>query len=359
MQKNKVLLYGANGYTGKLIVQLATPYHLPIVLAGRNEAALQAISRSSGYACRVVALNNPLLLQQCLEDVAVVIHAAGPFAHTAREMVEACLATGTHYLDINGDVSMFEFVQRYNEAAMQKNIMLLPGAGFDVVPTDCLALQLKQQLPDAHQLELAFITQGGRISHGTATTMVSKLGRGGAERKNGQIVSVPLGKHALWLETNQKKRLVLSIPWGDVSTAWYTTGIPNIRTYTGATPLTYRLLQAQGFINPLLRTSFVRQLIQRKIDAAPAGPSDAERELAYTYVWGRVRNAGNEMVTASFRCADGYTFTAHSCLLLAQAVLQGNWKPGFQTPARVYGADMVWKVPGTVAENIRLLKECL
>lgn len=356
MQKNKVLLYGANGYTGKLIVQLAAPYNLPLILAGRNEAALQELSRSSGFPYRVVALNNTPVLQQCLEDVAVVIHAAGPFSYTACAMVEACLATGTHYMDINGDVRMFERVQQYHKAAIDNNIMLLPGAGFDVVPTDCMALQLKQQMPDASQLELAFVTQGGRISHGTATTMAANLGRGGAERKEGKIVTVPLGAYALWLQINTKKRMALSIPWGDVSTAWYTTGIPNIRTYAGAPPMAFRLLKAQSLFNWLLRTSFVRLLIQRKIDAAPAGPSDAERARACTYVWGRVRNARNETATASFSCADGYTFTAHSCLLIAQTVLEGQWKPGFQTPAAVYGADFVWKIPGTANATVTLLK---
>ncbi|MFN4285928.1 MAG: saccharopine dehydrogenase family protein [Lacibacter sp.] len=357
MKKENILLYGANGYTGRLIAHLNAAYRLPLILAGRNEVALQALAAETGYPYRVAHLSNTGALHALLQDVAVVVHAAGPFAQTAQPMVAACLATGTHYVDINGDINVFEEVQRSNDAAMRQHIMLLPGAGFDVVPTDCIALQLKQQLPDATHLQLAFVTEGGRISHGTATTLLSKLGHGGAERKNGQIVPVPLGAHALWLQVNGKKRLVASIPWGDVSTAWYTTGIPNICTYTGMPPQLYPLLQWQRLFNPILRTQTVRSLLQRRIDAAPAGPTDAERARARTYVWARVRNAAGQTKTASFQCADGYTFTAHSCLQIAQLIVEGRWKPGFQTPAAVYGADFVWKVPGTTAAEVLLLQE--
>jgi short subunit dehydrogenase-like uncharacterized protein len=233
-------------------------------------------------------------------------------------------------------------------AAKEKNIMLLPGAGFDVVPTDCMALRLKNKLPGATHLKLAFASVGGGISHGTAMTMVSKLGEGGAARENGKIVRQALGKEGRWVDFGEKKLFVMSIPWGDVSTAYYTTGIPNIQTYTAIKPGIYRMMKLQVIFNWLLRMGWVKNMIRKKIKSRPAGPSDEMRSNAKSFVWGEVRNATGEVMSDHFTCADGYTLTAYSCLIIAKKVLEGNYMPGYQTPAACYGEGLVMQIPGTV-----------
>lgn len=347
MEKNKVLVYGANGYTGELIARYAAAWQLIPIVAGRNEEAIRSLAGKLSLPFRIFSLDDSKELQRQLEDVKIVIHAAGPFVHTARQMVEACIATGTHYLDINGDLSVFEFVRTYDAKAKEVGIMLLPGAGFDVVPTDCLALQLKEQLPDATHLQLAFVQVGGQISHGTATTMAGKAGEGGATRENGKIVKKQIGEKSMWLQFEGKRFHMMTIPWGDVSTAYFTTGIPNIETYTGMKPSVYRLLKFQFLFNWMLRTRFVRQYIQQKINARPAGPTDEQRATAKTYVWGKVKNAAGQSVTAQFVCADGYTLTAISCLAISKKILSGHYKPGYQTPAVVYGFAFIYELEGT------------
>jgi len=348
MQSNPVLLYGANGYTGVLIAKYAAHHHLQPILAGRREEAIKPLSTELNLPYTIIDINNARQLKDGLTGIKVVIHAAGPFADTAKQMIEACLQTGTHYLDINGDISVFEMIRRYDAAAKEKNIMLLPGAGFDVVPTDCMALRLKNRLPDATHLKLAFASMGGGLSHGTAMTMVSKLGEGGAARENGKIVRQPLGKKGMWVDFGEKKLFVMSIPWGDVSTAYYTTGIPNIQVFTGIKPSVYRMLKLQGIFNWLLRMEWIKNIIRKKIKSRPAGPSDEMRGKAKSFVWGEVKNAKGEVVSDHFTCADGYTLTAHSCLIIAKKVLQENFKPGYQTPAGCYGEELVKEIPGTV-----------
>jgi short subunit dehydrogenase-like uncharacterized protein len=171
MQSNSFLLYGANGYTGELIARYAKQYNLQPTLAGRRKEAIEPLAGKLNLPYLIIDINDTAALQAALKEVRAVIHAAGPFQFTARQMIEACLQTGTHYLDINGDIAVFEMIKRYDTAAKKAGIMLLPGAGFDVVPTDCVALQLKKLLPDATDLQLAFATLGGGLSHGTATTM--------------------------------------------------------------------------------------------------------------------------------------------------------------------------------------------
>src|SRR5258706_737887 len=225
MQSNSFLLYGANGYTGELIARYARQYDLQPILAGRRKEIIEPLANKLQLPYRIFDLNDTVALQTALKEVKAVIHAAGPFHFTARQMIEACLQTQTHYLDINGDIEVFEMIKIYDAAAKQAGIMLLPGAGFDVVPTDCVALQLKKLMPDPITLQLAFATLVGGLSHGTASTMVTRLGEKGAVRKEGKIIRRPLGQKGMWVDFSigssegNKKLFVMTIPWGDISTA--------------------------------------------------------------------------------------------------------------------------------------------
>ena len=349
MQSDSFLLYGANGYTGVLIAKYAAQYGCRPILAGRREEVIKPLAHELKLPYAIIDLEDAAQLKAALQQVNVVVHAAGPFAHTAKQMIEACLQTGTHYLDINGDISVFEMIKSFDATAKEKNIMLMPGVGFDVVPTDCMALHLRNKLPDATHLKLAFASIGGGVSHGTAMTIVSRLGEGGASRQHGKIVREPIGKKGIWVDFGEKKLFVMSIPWGDISTAYFTTGIPNIETYTGVKPVVYKIMKMQGLFNRLLRMELVKNIIRKKIKNRPAGPSDEMRSKAIAMVWGEAHDAQGVTLADHFTCADGYTLTAHSSLIIAKKVLEGNFKPGYQTPAACYGEKLVKEIPGTVS----------
>jgi short subunit dehydrogenase-like uncharacterized protein len=345
------LLYGANGYTGRLITRMSSEYGLKPILAGRNEAALREMSAEHGFDYRAFDLSDTKRLEDVLREVPVVLHAAGPFIHTAKPMIEACLRTHVHYTDITGEIAVFETAKRYDAKAREAGIMVMPGIGFDVVPTDSLALYLKNRLPDATHLKLAFASLGGRYSRGTALTMSMGAGEKSAARRDGRIVGVPLGEKGMWVDFGEKRIFVMSIPWGDVSTAYATTGIPNIETYTGASPKTYNMLKYQTFYNWVLRTPFMRARMERKIRSGPAGPTDEQRAKSKSLVWGEVSNASGETRRARLRGPEGYTLTAMSSLLITSKILGKDFKTGFQTPAGCYGADLVMEIPGTFRED--------
>lgn len=352
MQPKTFLLYGAYGYTGELIARYAVQYDLQPILAGRREAALAPLSAKLNLPYKVIDLDDTPALEAALREVKIVVHAAGPYDFTARQMVDACLRTGTHYLDLNGDPEIFEKLRSLDQAAKTANIMLLPGAGFDVVPTDCLAQWLKKALPDATDLKLAFAILGSGMSHGTAVNSIQKLGLPGAVRENGALVAEPLGKRGMWVDFGVKKLFVMSLPWGDVATAYHSTGIPNIQSYTHVPVAAWRLLKAQSAFNWILRKPSVRGFIKRRIDRRPPGPDDNTRNQAVSLIWGQATNAKGQKVTARMRTPEAYDVTAYTVLLIAQKVLQGNFQTGYQTPSTAYGEHLIMEVPGVHREMV-------
>jgi short subunit dehydrogenase-like uncharacterized protein len=341
------LLYGSYGYTGQLITRFAKDYGLSPILAGRNEEKLKAQAAETGFPYRTVDLKDKATLEKALSEVSVVLHAAGPFSHTFQPMVEACLKTGTHYTDITGEVRVFEAAAQLDQAAREAGILIMPGTGFDVVPTDCLALQLKEQLPDATELKLAFSSLGaGGPSRGTAKSAVEILGQKGAIRKDGKISRVPLGHEGMEVDFGPKKRFVMAIPWGDLSSAWHSTGIPNITTYMGVKPSAYRMLKWQNLYNWLLRSAWVKNYRPKQLAKRPAGPTDEQRKKGKTLVWGEVLNAEGKSKRGALITPDGYTTTYHASLLIVKKILSGDAPAGYQTPAGAYGSDLIFEVPG-------------
>ena len=341
------LLYGATGYTAGLVIRFAQQYDLQPIIAGRDAVKIKALAETYQLPYRVFSLEKEEDIVAQLKEIKVVLHCAGPFIHTAKPMMKACMTAGVHYLDITGEIGIFEMAARFDEKAKEANVLLMPGTGFDVVPTDCLASFLKNQLPDATHLELAFGSVGGGVSHGTALTMVEGLGQGGAIRENGKIARKPLGHLAKEIPFAAKSMFCMTIPWGDVSTAYHSTGIPNIMVFTATNPKGYKWIRMQKYFNWLLQTNFVKNMARKKIHAAPAGPNDAKREKAQMQVWGKVTNAIGKSVSATWMGPEGYTFTAHAALIITKRVLNGNFTTGFHTPAGLYGQDLAMEVAGT------------
>ncbi|HTE10739.1 MAG TPA: saccharopine dehydrogenase NADP-binding domain-containing protein [Chitinophagaceae bacterium] len=354
MQQNAFLLYGANGYSGRLIARFAHQYGLQPILAGRNQQAISALANQLQLDYRIVDLDDKPALENVLREVNLVVHAAGPYDLTAKQMVAACMTTNTHYIDLNGDLEVFEMMQGYNQQAKEKNIMVLPGAGFDVVPTDCLSLWLKNRLPDANKLEIAFVIIGSGLSRGTSITTLQKLGMPGARRKDGQIIPEPIGIRGMWVEfpASKQKSFMMSIPWGDISTAYFSTGIPNIETYTGISKGVWLFLKFQWLFNRLLRTAFVHGIITKIINSKSPGPGDERRDKALSLVRATVTNPQGKSISATMRCPEAYSLTALTVLLIAKKILNGDYRPGYQTPASAYGEDLIMEIPGVEREMV-------
>jgi short subunit dehydrogenase-like uncharacterized protein len=344
------VIYGANGYTGELVARTAVEQGLRPVLAGRSGASVAALAAELGLEHRAFALDDAAAVDRGLEGMAAVLHCAGPFAHTARAMAEGCLRRRVHYLDVTGEIAVFESLAARDAEARAAGIVLLPGAGFDVVPSDCLAAHLKRRLPSATHLVLAFRSSGG-LSRGTATTMVENFHRGGAVRRDGRITPVPAGWKARQIDFGRGPRPVMTIPWGDVSTAYHSTGIGNIEVYAGASGVQRTVARASRVLAPVLAARPVQSLLKRWVRSRGAGPGPEERARARTWHWGEVWDGQGGRAAARQSGPEGYTFTALAALAAAARVLRGEAAPGFQTPAKAFGPDFVLEIPGVTRED--------
>ena len=341
------LIYGANGYTGELITRYAVERGMKPLVAGRNAIAIEELAKKHHLEYRVFSLDETARLEAALQDVDMVLHAAGPFSITSRPMVEACLRNRKHYTDITGEISVFEAMAALDERAKASEVMVMPGVGFDVVPSDCLARHLKDRLPTATHLSLAFYGMG-RISHGTQATMTMNVGRGGAIRKDGKITPVPAAWKSREIDFGEVKKMGVTIPWGDVSTAFYSTGIPNIEVFTVMPKQNLQMLKLSRYLGWLLATKPVQDYLQKQIP--PGGPSDEERAKGKTLLWGEAMDLNGNRVESRMRAPEGYTVTALAALNIVQKVLDGKFQPGFQTPAKAYGADLILELPGVSRE---------
>lgn len=330
------LLYGATGYTGRLIARRAVERGMRPVLAGRNAAKLLPLAAELGLEHRVFGLQDATVVRRGLHGVDGVAHCAGPFARTALPMATACVETGTPYLDITGEIDVFESLHALDRRAAAAGVTLLPGAGFDVVPTDCVAALLAARLPDATQLDLAFLAGGGP-SPGTARTALAGVAEGGRLRAGGEIRVVPMGSRQVRAAFPSGARTVVSVPWGDVSTAYHSTGIPDITTYTAVPAPALAASRA-------LRLGPLRGVVAGAVGRLVRGPGERRLSSARSEVWGRARDAAGNTVTATLSGPNPYRITVDAVLRIVPRL--GELPKGFQTPSRALGADFAGTLDG-------------
>jgi short subunit dehydrogenase-like uncharacterized protein len=346
------MIYGANGYTGRLVAVEAKRRGLRPVLAGRRAGPIETLAAELGLPARVFDLSDAQA-GAALADMAVVAHCAGPFSVTSAHMIDACLKGRTHYLDITGELDVFLAAQRRHANAQAAGIVICPGVGFDVIPTDCLAAVLKEALPDATHLVLAFDARA-HVSPGTARTMAEsfRLGRrGGRVRRNGVIEEVPIAHRRRHLDFAGGSAMTVAIAWGDLATAYVSTGIPNIETYASMPLAAALATRTLDWARPFLALAPVQKLLRRVADRS-TGPSNEELRTERSRFWGEVWNAAGERRTAQLETTNGYRLTADGMIMAVKFLLEHAPGGGYYTPSMLMGARCVEQLPGSTSIRV-------
>jgi len=342
---DRALIYGATGFTGRLIVEEALARGLRPIVAGRNALRLAACAEEWGLPTRVAAVEDPRALREMLRDVEVLLNAAGPFRETAPALVDACLDCGVHYLDITGEFASIEALARLDRRARERRVMLLPGTGFDVVPTDCMAAILLERLPRADSLSIA-LTGLNAISRGSAASVFAQYSELVMVRRAGSLVRVAPGTLERDVDFGFGPLRTTAITWGDIASAYYTTGIPNITVYYEATPLVRAGLALSRYAGGVTATkvgTFWRDLMVRTL---ADGPSGEQRKRGGASIFAQATDPSGAHAELRLSTPEVYSFTAQTSVAIIERVLAGEHCRGFQTPSRVYGPDFALSFPG-------------
>lgn len=341
MASGRILIYGATGYTGKLVAAEAARRDLDVVLAGRDARKLEVVASHHGFEARVVRLDDAPGLTAALADVAAVLHIAGPFSKTSRPMADACLATGTHYLDVTGEIGVFEALARRDGEAKQAGVMLLPGVGFDVVPSDCLAVHVAKRIDDPTILRIGLAGLGGGMSRGTARTLVEAFAEGLRVRSQGVLVPRPFGRFEHRFDLGAGPMRGVAMPLADLASAFHSTGIPNIETYAIVSGRMVELLRWGGRLTSVAAWPIVQSFLQARIDGLPEGPSEVALARGRAVVLAEVEGPGGQRAAAMVETPSGYAMTRLAAIEAVRRAAEGQATPGFQTSATAYGADFV------------------
>ena len=347
----RFLLYGATGFVGAEIARRAVRQGLQPIVAGRDRERIAAPAGELGVEQRTFTLDDSAKLDAALREVPVVLHCAGPYVFTSRPMAQGCLRCGTHYLDITGEIPVYEALAARDADARAQNVMLLPGVGFDVVPTDCLALYLKRRLPSATSLTLAFHSRGrAGLPPGTLNTMLTHLPHGDRVRRDGRLVPPPSENRSRMIDFGRGPVRATMITWGDVFMAYYSTGIGNITVYTVIPAALRWQLAAMRRVRTLFRLAAVRSLVRRVV---PTGSNPEQRARTSMAVWGEVRDDDGRTASARLHGPEaGVEWTAGCALAALRRVLAGEAPVGFQTPAKAYGADFVLETASVTRQDL-------
>lgn len=346
-----LLLYGATGYTGRLILAELLAHGVRPIVAGRDARKLAELAAAHGLRHRVAWLDDPGSLVDCLDGVRAVLHAAGPFSATARQMVNACLHVGVHYLDVTGEVPVLEATAARHADAAKRGVMLMPAIGFDVVPSDCLAAHVARRLPHARRLALGF-TGLELATRGSARTFVQLPASAPRVRRHGALELVTPGTRERRFDYGTGPSASACVVWGDLVTAFYTTGIPDIEVYFEVTPALRVSMTSARLFGWLLATPPWQAYLRAATELLPEGPTPAERAAITMTIVAEAEHADGRRVVSRLRTPEAYTFTGTCATAVARRVLAGDVEAGFQTPGRHFGPDFVLGLPGVAREDV-------
>ncbi len=346
----KWMIYGANGYTGTLITREAVKRGLAPILAGRSQSAITTLAQELNLEARVFTVDEkPQLLQQ-LSDVDLVLNCAGPFSKTVQPLLQACLATQCHYLDISGELRVFDYCFEQDDKAKQAHCIVCPGVAFDIVPTEIAAAKLKQLLPTTTAIKLGF-DGAMALSKGSSITLLEGIGNPDLTvymvRDAGTLLHLHHPRiESLGFANGQTPKKAMAITWADLNGAFYSTGIPNIAVYVPATLINRISFAYMNWLKPLFALRGVQSFLTRIINLIVKGPTAHEIESSRMTVFGEAHDGSGKVVRLHFTVPHGYKFTYLASVSIVQHFLFQANTGGYFTPSMLMGTDFIQTLEG-------------
>lgn len=329
-------IYGATGYTGRLIAAEAVRRgHRPVLL-GRSEATLRPLALEHNLTFAVATS-----LGEALADLDAVVNAAGPFDQTMPPLIEACLGTHTSYLDISNELATVQFVLDQDARFAAAGISAVPAVGFGTVASETAAGRAVAAVRSAETVEVALLADNSGGGVGTAASTYAVLAEGGARISAGGLVRERLGSGIRSVRLPVGRRSLVAVALGDLAAVRATTGVSNVTASVAFGVPAFLLSLALRPVAEFVRSGRMK----------PSARKAAKPHEFRSYTWARATGADGRTATAWLTTGEGYAFTASSTVNAVEAVIAGI-TPGAHSSGQAFGADFALRVPGTRVELI-------
>jgi short subunit dehydrogenase-like uncharacterized protein len=322
-----LMIYGAAGYTGRMATEHAQAAGLNIIIAGRAEAPLAQLDL--GLPRRVFSVDDPAAIAAALEGVDVLLNCAGPFMRTASPLMRAAIQACVHYLDLAAELDSYQLAEALDAEAVVAGVMLLPGSGGSVAMLGSLASHAAARVTEPRRIRIALHVTGS-MSRGSAISATENVTTETLARADGRLESRSASETRMFdFGQGQVDCFPLTLP--DLITIWRATNVPNVETF----------VHVSGDAFP-----------QGNPQASPDGPDAQQREANRYQAAVEVTDDGGDVVRSVLDTVNGYTFTALAAAKAAERVLGGEMRPGFQTPAGLFGAGFAGTIADTTITDI-------
>jgi short subunit dehydrogenase-like uncharacterized protein len=343
-----IVLYGATGYTGRLVVDELERRGLDYVLSGRDEAKLARLAGDRGAEARAVALDDEPALRELFADASVVISCAGPFTLAGDALVRAAIDTGTHYVDSTGEQPFIKMVfDNHGAAAERTGVALVPALGFDYAPGDCIAGLAARGHEPLEEVVLAYAVRGFGMSRGTMRSALEIAKGGDVVYTDGDWRPTPFGVFRANFDFPEPigRQVMSRYPSGEVVTVPHHT-----RTRRVVSMITARTLAPHPTLAPILPYTLpaaaltlrtpLRGVLNRAIGALPEGPAEAERRSAEFTIVAVARGEDGAERRGVVRGSDMYGLTAVTLVHGAELMSSPGYdRAGALGPAAAYDPE--------------------
>jgi short subunit dehydrogenase-like uncharacterized protein len=336
-----IWILGATGKGGRAIASELIGHDADVVLVGRDHDRLATVAASLVGHYRTVVASGPAELSALIaaEKPTVVVNTIGPFGETSAPLARACLAAGSHYVDLANELPPVQALLNMDADARSEGITLVTGAGFGVLATEALVLELVVGRRAAARATVAAMPTVDGLGSAVLSSVIDAVAYGGRRYRNGHLRRTRLGaEHARIPLPDLPAIETLAVPTGELEAARRASGADDVVAFSSEVPSGRTVRAVLPVLSALLALRPIRAGLQRLVNRARLTPPAKSGDTSWAYA--RLEWADGTRREAWLRTGEGYGFTAKVAAHTATRLSGGQGRPGAFTPGALFGADL-------------------
>ncbi len=336
-----IWVLGATGKGGRAIASELIGGDADVVLLGRDHDRLAAVAASLGGQNRTILSSGPAELVALIaaEKPTVVVNTIGPFGETSTPLARACLAAGSHYVDLANELQPVQALLNMDADARNGGVTLVTGAGFGVLATEALVIELGSDRPAAARATVAAMPAVDGLGSAVLASVVDAVAYGGRRYRDGRLVRTRLGAEHAWIPLPDLPAIQgLAVPTGELEAARRASGADDVVAFSSEMPSGRTVRAVLPVLSALLAVQPVRAGAQWLVNHVRLTPPVKSGDISWAYA--RLEWPDGTHREAWLRAGEGYSFTARVAAHTATQISDGQVDPGAFTPGVLFGADL-------------------